>query len=76
MAMPPPKRIEMGHFTRFLGRLHYPQSWGTRPSPVAYLGAADNVLRLLLSPLSDVDQPVIRSRNPFSGPHPARLASL
>ena len=33
MAMPPPKRIEMGHFTRFLGRLHYPQSWGTRPSP-------------------------------------------
>jgi hypothetical protein len=43
---------------------------------VAYLGAADNVSRPLPSPLSDVNQPVIRSRNPFSGPHPARLASL
>ena len=32
MAIPPPKRIEMGHFTRFLGRRNYPQSWGTRPA--------------------------------------------
>src|SRR5262249_48719965 len=31
MAMPPPKRIEMGHCTGFLGRRNYPQSWGTRP---------------------------------------------
>ena len=41
---------------------------------VADLGAADNVLRLLPSPLRDVNQPVIRSRNPFSRPHPARWA--
>src|SRR5215471_19188432 len=32
MAMPPPKRIEMGHFTEFSGRRNYPQSWGTRPA--------------------------------------------
>src|SRR5258706_4211989 len=32
MAMPPPKRIEMGHFTGFWGRRNYPQSWGARPS--------------------------------------------
>ena len=30
--MPPPKRIEMGHCTGFLGRRNYPQSWGTRPA--------------------------------------------
>ena len=29
--MPPPKRIEMGHFTGFLGRRNYPQSYYTRP---------------------------------------------
>src|SRR5262249_51637758 len=33
MAMPPPKRIEMGHCTGFLGRRNYPQRWGTRPAP-------------------------------------------
>ena len=43
---------------------------------VAYLGAAANVSRLFPSPLSDVHQPVIRSRNPFSRPHPVRLACL
>jgi RNA-directed DNA polymerase len=43
---------------------------------VAYLGAADNVSRLLPSRLSDVNQPIIRSRNPLSRPHPARLACL
>jgi hypothetical protein len=41
---------------------------------VTYLGAADNVSRLLPSPLSDVNQPVIRSHNPFSRPHPAHVA--
>jgi hypothetical protein len=48
----------------------------TCPRWVAYLGAADHVSRLLPSPLSDVHQPVIRSRNPFSRPHPGRLACL
>ena len=43
---------------------------------VAYLGAADNVSRLLPNSLKDVNQPVIRSRNPFSRPHLSRLASL
>src|SRR6266540_5351277 len=43
---------------------------------VAYLGAADNVSRLGPSPLSAVKQLAIRSRNPFSRPHPARLACL
>ena len=33
--MPPPKRIEMGHFTGFLGRRNYPQSYYTRPPPLA-----------------------------------------
>jgi hypothetical protein len=41
---------------------------------VVYLRAADNVLRLLPIWLRGVNQPVIRSRNPFSRPHPARLA--
>jgi len=31
MALPPPKRVEMGHFTGFLGRWNYPQRRGTRP---------------------------------------------
>ncbi|HSX77489.1 MAG TPA: recombinase family protein [Candidatus Saccharimonadia bacterium] len=43
---------------------------------VAYLGAADNVSRPLPSPLSDVNQLVICSRNSFSRSHPARLAYL
>src|SRR5262252_80664 len=46
------------------------------PNWVAYLGTADNVSRLLPSPLSDVPQPVIHSRNPFTRPHAARLACL
>src|SRR5215470_17884986 len=32
MALPPPTCGEMGHFTGFLGRWNYQQSWGTRPS--------------------------------------------
>src|SRR5215470_13264865 len=32
MALPPPKRVELGHFTRFWGRNNYPQWSGTRPS--------------------------------------------
>jgi hypothetical protein len=32
MALPPPKRGEMGHFTGFLDRWNYPQSSGTRSS--------------------------------------------
>jgi hypothetical protein len=43
---------------------------------VAYLGAADNVSRLLPRPLSDVNQLVIRFRNPFSRPPLAPLACL
>jgi hypothetical protein len=43
---------------------------------VAYLGAADNVSRLLPSLLSDIPQPVIRSRNLFSRLHPVRLVYL
>jgi hypothetical protein len=31
MALPPPKRVELGHFTRFWGRNNYPQWSGTRP---------------------------------------------
>jgi hypothetical protein len=31
MALPPPKRGEMGHFTGFLGRWNYPQRSCTRP---------------------------------------------
>ena len=41
---------------------------------VAYLGAADNVSKLLPSPLGDVNQPAIRSRNSFSRPLFACLA--
>src|SRR6266542_3410759 len=60
-------------------RCEYQPDWWTRVDHgvghpvVAYLGAADNVSRLLPSPLSDVNQPVIRSHNPFSRPHPARV---
>ena len=43
---------------------------------VAYLSYADNVSRLLPNSLSDVNQPVICSRNSFSKPHRSRLASL
>ena len=32
MALPPPKRVELGHFTRFWGRNNYPQWSGTRPA--------------------------------------------
>src|SRR5262249_5398519 len=32
---------------------------------VAYLGAADNVSRLLTTRLSDIKEPIIRSRPPF-----------
>ena len=49
--------------------------WSARRR-VAYLGAADNVSRLLPSPLRNVTQPVIRSRNAFSRPQPVRLACL
>jgi hypothetical protein len=45
-------------------------------SEVAYLGAADNVSRLLPSHLSEVNQPIIRSRDPLSRPHPAHLTCL
>ena len=45
-------------------------------SRVAYLGAADNVARLLPSSLSEFNQPVPRFRHPCSGPHPACLACL
>src|SRR4029450_8369649 len=31
MALPPPKRVELGHCTRFWGRNNYPQWSGTRP---------------------------------------------
>src|SRR4029450_5575107 len=34
MALPPPKRVEMGHFTEFCGEWNYPQSSGTRPDDV------------------------------------------
>src|SRR4029453_7088387 len=32
MALPPPKRVELGHCTRFGGRNNYPQWSGTRPA--------------------------------------------
>ena len=41
---------------------------------VAYLSYADNVSRLLPNSLSDVNRPVICSRNSFSTPHRSRLA--
>jgi hypothetical protein len=62
-----------------LAGVHY---WNSRSGiavaqrMVVYLGAADNVARPLPSSLSEVNQPVIRSRNLFSGPHPACLAYL
>ena len=43
---------------------------------VAYLLVADNDHGPLLTHLREVNQPVIRSRNPFSRPHPARLGCL
>jgi hypothetical protein len=43
---------------------------------VAYLRAAANVSRLLPIWLRGVNQPVIRSRNPFSSPHLTRLAYI
>jgi hypothetical protein len=45
-------------------------------TPVAYLGAADNVPRVLPIWLRVVNQPVLRARNPFSSPHLSRLACL
>jgi hypothetical protein len=45
-------------------------------SRVAYPGAVENVSRRLPSPLSDVHQLVIRSRNPCVGLHPAHLTYL
>ena len=45
-------------------------------NPVAYLLVADNDHGPLLTHLREVNQPVIRSRNPFSRPHPARLGCL
>jgi hypothetical protein len=50
--------------------------WCTVVYQVAHLGAADNVPRLLPSRRSEVNQSIIRSRKPFSRPHPARLACL
>ena len=32
MVLPPPTWVEMGHFTRFWGQWHYPQSCSTRPA--------------------------------------------
>jgi hypothetical protein len=61
--LPTPSRILHGH-------------GGKRRRRVAYLLTADNDHRPLLTRLSDVNQPVIRSRNPLSRPHPARLASI
>jgi len=43
---------------------------------VAYLLTADNDHRPLLTRLSDANQPVICSRNPFSRPHPTRLVYI
>src|SRR5262245_10528453 len=43
---------------------------------VACLRAVDNVPRLLPSRRSEIKQPVIRPRNPFSRLHPARLACI
>src|SRR5215510_7171770 len=42
MALPLPKRVELGHFTRFWGRNNYPQWSGTRP-----LGACGDQDRFL-----------------------------
>jgi hypothetical protein len=43
---------------------------------VVYALFADNVPRLLPIRLRGVNQPAIRSRNPFSRPHLARLACI
>ena len=76
MALPPPTCGEMGHFTGFLGRWNYQQSWGTRPKKVAYLCAADNVSGPLPSRRRGLNQLIIHSRNLFSRPCPARLACI
>jgi hypothetical protein len=59
-----------------LALIGYLRTWCTSYRWVAYLGAAANVSRLLPSPLSDVNQPIIRSRDPLSRPHPAHLTCL
>ena len=71
------------HSTRFmqmrdaLGTIYdHPAFEALYPQRVAYLSYADNVSRLLPNPLSDGNQPVIRSGNPFSRPHRSRLACL
>jgi hypothetical protein len=43
---------------------------------VAYLLATDNVLRSLACRLSQINQSVLRSCNPFSRPHRTRSACL
>src|SRR5256885_8122877 len=48
--------------------------FGMGQSKVAYLLAADNVLRPLPCPLIGGNQPVMRPRNRFSRPRPALLA--
>src|SRR6266853_1154742 len=47
MALPPPKRIEMGHFTGFWGRRNYPQSWGARPGEWEDRMLVETVLSML-----------------------------
>jgi hypothetical protein len=47
-----------------------------RRRPVAYLLAADKYFGPLASRLNSVNQPVVRSRNGFSAPHPAQLACI
>ena len=43
---------------------------------VAYLGPADKYFGPLPTRLRSVNQPVIRTRNGFSAPHPTQLACI
>jgi hypothetical protein len=49
---------------------------GLTCKPVAYLGPADKYFGPLPTRLRSVNQPVIRTRNGFSAPHPTQLACI
>src|SRR5262249_9395733 len=60
MALPPPKRVELGHFTRFWGRNNYPQWSGTRPSEAGE--ATSHPLSPPSFPWLDHDRPLWMAR--------------
>jgi hypothetical protein len=43
MALPPPKRVELGAFYPVWGQNNYPQWSGTRPDALVVLGEGDDI---------------------------------